>query len=701
MVEITKGITHKPASTEQLLSFFEAHPDYDGCLYIGYPILYGAGGYSEAIDALWVSRKFGIIVFDLVEGAQLDDRTESQDAVYYTLKANLTNYPNLNTRKRELAIPIEVITYAPACQSTNNYEFVCVFNNNQLLENINKLSTDWNRELYEQVVAAIQSITTLKTSNKRTNVKKDDSKGAKIKELEKTTANLDRHQERAVIEYYEGPQRIRGLAGSGKTIVLALKAAYLHAQNPDWNIAVTFNTRSLKNQFKDLIEKFYVERKRELPDWNKLKILQAWGSPKNTGVYYEVCTTHGIEYFDFTGGKKYANDVGEKSINLLDVICTKVLGEITEYRQMYDAIFVDEAQDLSESFLKICYNILNEPKRLIYAYDDLQKLNEGSPLKSPKDIFNVDTYDDIILSTCYRNSRPLLVTAHALGFGIYRKEGLVQFFDQPQLWKDIGYEVITGKLEAPNKVTLRRTSESSPKYLEKHSDIDDILCFKSFNNIKEQSKWVTEEIIKNIMEDELLIKDIIVINSNPLKTLTDVSLIRTNLLKSKINSHVAGNLDSDIFFEENSITFTGIYRAKGNEVPMVYIINADHCYADNEFKQLNLIKKRNTLFTAITRSKAWVRVCGVGQRMNRLIEEFNKVKEVDFELHFTYPAEDQIKEMNIIHRDISENEKQRISADVDIFRNLSEIIERIKKGDSHIEDYPKEYHLIINKFLKS
>ena len=42
-------------------------------------------------------------------------------------------------------------------------------------------------------------------------------------------------------------------AGSGKTIVLALKVAYLHAHHPDWTIAVTFNTRSLKGQFERLI----------------------------------------------------------------------------------------------------------------------------------------------------------------------------------------------------------------------------------------------------------------------------------------------------------------------------------------------------------------------------------------------------------------------------------------------------------------
>ena len=56
---------------------------------------------------------------------------------------------------------------------------------------------------------------------------------------------LDHLQSRIVIETVEDVQRIRGLAGSGKTIVLALKAAYLHASHPEWRIAVTFLTRSI------------------------------------------------------------------------------------------------------------------------------------------------------------------------------------------------------------------------------------------------------------------------------------------------------------------------------------------------------------------------------------------------------------------------------------------------------------------------
>ena len=63
-------------------------------------------------------------------------------------------------------------------------------------------------------------------------------------------------RKRAAFEIPDGPQRIRGLAGSGKTVVLALKAAYLHSQHPSWHIAVTFYTRALAQQYKEMITNF-------------------------------------------------------------------------------------------------------------------------------------------------------------------------------------------------------------------------------------------------------------------------------------------------------------------------------------------------------------------------------------------------------------------------------------------------------------
>ena len=128
----------------------------------------------------------------------------------------------------------------------------------------------------------------LSLEKRRTGSTEPNSRGSILKEIEKQLADLDRQQKSAAYETPSGPQRIRGLAGSGKTVVLALKAAYLHAIHPDWDIVVTFYSRSLYQQFRDLVLRFSFEYSKNEPDWRKLRILQAWGSRNSPGVYSEI-----------------------------------------------------------------------------------------------------------------------------------------------------------------------------------------------------------------------------------------------------------------------------------------------------------------------------------------------------------------------------------------------------------------------------
>ena len=144
--------------------------------------------------------------------------------------------------------------------------------------------------------------------------------------------------------------------------------------------------------------------------------------------------------------------------------------------------------------------------------------------------------------------------------------------------------------------------------------------------------WVASEIEKNLRDDELRADDIIVINPDPITTKDAVASIRKILYDKGIQSHVAG-VDSspDVFFDTDneSVAFTGIYRAKGNEAAMVYVINAHDCFQADDINMLNSdnAKIRNRLFTAMTRSKAWVRVVGIGSQMDDLKAEYEKVKE--------------------------------------------------------------------------
>jgi superfamily I DNA and RNA helicase len=158
------------------------------------------------------------------------------------------------------------------------------------------------------------------------------------------------------------------------------------------------------------------------------------------------------------------------------------------------------------------------------------------------------------------------------------------------------------------------------------------------------------------------------------------------LLDQGISSHLAGvDTDPDIFFksESASITFTGIFRAKGNEAGMVYIVNAQDCNSS----AFNLATIRNRLFTAITRSKAWVRVVGIGSGMESLAEEFTRLHARDFDLHFVYPTKEQREQLQIVHRDVTTSERKRVR---DREKSLAGLLADIQSGKVHIEDMDDE-----------
>lgn len=709
MIETIWGTTTKPIASKQLAETIEGLNESEGTLYIGYPVI-GTPEGAYPFDALLLSPSKGLIAFHLIEGKSLGDYEAVLDESFNRLQAKLLQYTAL-TKRRTLGVEISTVAFAPAVTSEDwpEDELHPVASMATLPAVLDRIVWD-NSELYPALASTIQAISTIRKGRKRREVKKPDSRGARMRKVEDSIANLDSHQSAAVIETVNGVQRVRGLAGSGKTIVLALKVAYLHAQHPDWKIAVTFNTRSLKGQFERLINTFVIEQTSEEPDWDQIEIINAWGAPggsQRDGIYHKFCSINGVDYLDFRAAE---NAFGSKKS--FEGACEKALNDAKQCKQVFDAILVDEAQDFSPSFLKLCYAFLKAPKRLVYAYDELQSLTRNS-LPSPEEIFGtkksgepVVTFaapapgfprQDIILEKCYRNSRPLLATAHALGFGIYREpEGLIQLFEQKELWRDVGYRVHRGALEDGDFVSLERTEQTSPVFLESHSPIDDLIRFQKFESDDEQTDWLVAEIKRNLTEDELNPEDIIVINPDPLTTRNAVGKARAKLLKMGINSCIAGVTNSaDIFFESDAVTFTGVFRAKGNEGAMVYVINAQDCYST--FLPSELATARNRLFTAITRSKAWVRVLGVGEGMERLKEEFARIKDRDFRLEFVYPDEERRKKLQIINRDMTAAEKQRLKTRLG---EGASFLEALESGEVELEDLSPELVSRLSKVLR-
>lgn len=63
-----------------------------------------------------------------------------------------------------------------------------------------------------------------------------------LRSIEEGVKILDVGQTQAAYEVPEGPQRLRGLAGTGKTVMLCQRAAKIHARHPDWRVGFVFST---------------------------------------------------------------------------------------------------------------------------------------------------------------------------------------------------------------------------------------------------------------------------------------------------------------------------------------------------------------------------------------------------------------------------------------------------------------------------
>ena len=707
MLEVTHGRTKNPMVASQLRSFL-LDMDLDGSLYIGYPVLATADE-SMTVDALLVTLQHGLVAFLFQDtpnnGGSSSDiwqrREDQQNQLFFAVENSLGRHNALRTGRR-LSIEIQTVMVIPSGETIPpglEGEYCGL----EGVPAVVRKFAPIEENLFKPLQAALQRVSTIRAAKRRANVNLSDSKGAVIRRIESEIANLDQWQKRAAIESPDGPQRIRGLAGSGKTIVLALKAAYLHAENPDWIIGVTFSSRSLYQQFADLIRRFSFEHSNNEPNWENLRVLHAWGGSGREGLYQQIAIRCGVAPRNFLYGRQtYGRE------RAFDGVCAEFLAAIADAAPdpMFDAVLIDEAQDLPPSFFHIVYKMTRDPKRIIWAYDELQNLSEAG-MPAVDELFGRDTdghplvtlvnsenapHQDIVLPICYRNTPWALALAHGLGLGTSRQEGLVQSFDDPAQWTDVGYRVVDGKLQKGSTVTVERAPNSFPDYFNEVLRKDDAIKYHTFSDPDEQAYWLAEQIKRNIDEDELEHDDVLIVLPSAYTARTQGAKILDALRTLQINGHLVGvtSNQEDVFIQ-NSVAIAHIYRSKGNESPMVYVVNSQECVGGR-----GLITLRNTLFTAITRSNAWVRICGWGDQMDNLVAEMEAIRDNDYKLTFGVPTDEQLHNMRQIHRERTASERARANEAENALRNF---LSAIQRGDTSIDDLPMDLKTSLAKFL--
>lgn len=559
---------------------------------------------------------------------------ERLEGAFSQIFSRLVKYPRLRSGRARLKFGLDAFVWLPEGVAGPDIKVGAQQFDLYLAEILtdDPLQTD----VFEEILSVLDgSKALLRAKERKTAEYPPQARIATISRLEEEIRKFDRDQRVAYMTEVTGPQRIRGLAGSGKTVVLALKAALTAIRDPDAKIAVTFYTKSLYQHIRQLITRFYRLHEDKDPDWNKLQVLHAWGGATVEGLYHKTAQRFGHQPIS------YGQAVNFSRQQPFAYVCARLLAD-PAIHSAYDYVFVDEAQDFPPEFMKLALRLAVEEK-LVIAYDVFQTIFDvEAPTAAILFGTNEDGEDglvfdeDIILHKCYRNPREILVCSHAIGFGIYGKK-IVQMLESEDHWRDFGYEV-NAPLVANQQVSITRPAENSPSSISQTNSIDQIIGCQTFQKASEEIQHVANKIQDEITNQGVTPEDILVICAddrnagayfNSLKIMLTTMGIRTNNLQDDSYS-------LQDFQKDGAVTLSTIYKAKGNEAYSVYLMGIDSLFYSPT------PRARNRAFTAMTRAKGWLHVTGVGSAAVDFNAELTKAKQNFPNLIFTYPSQEQI-----------------------------------------------------------
>ena len=114
----TRGKNQNPCATKAFERILTTTPELNGEVIYGYPFRRTPSG-IHIVDAILVSDSGHVTVVDLVEGHELGQYQERQDASYNLVDLRLRQNPAFRYR-RTLIVPLQTISYGPNLQTPDH-----------------------------------------------------------------------------------------------------------------------------------------------------------------------------------------------------------------------------------------------------------------------------------------------------------------------------------------------------------------------------------------------------------------------------------------------------------------------------------------------------------------------------------------------------------------------------------------------------
>jgi superfamily I DNA and RNA helicase len=208
----------------------------------------------------------------------------------------------------------------------------------------------------------------------------------------------------------------------------------------------------------------------------------------------------------------------------------------------------------------------------------------------------------------------------------------------------VGYKVeTTGDFAVGNSVRILRPPENSPVSIAATSGLDTIGSNVSLD-YDQEIDWAVDQ-VRRFLAGGLRAEDILIISLDDRASRQTFRKLSAKLALAGVHSNniIADPYNEPAFTIDGHVTLSTVYRAKGNEAVVVIALGVNAV-------SLKLRSGRNKLFTAFTRTKAWLRISGVGDQARAIMAELQVAMQHYPYLDFSMPD---LAEVNTIQRDLS------------------------------------------------
>jgi hypothetical protein len=370
---------------------------------------------------------------------------------------------------------------------------------------------------------------------------------------------MDLHQENLAKQIGDKNRLIRGVAGSGKTIILASRAKMLSKQNPDWRILILCYNISLSNAIQQMIHHMLNEPD-DLFDFD----------PNAKSVQNE-----NIMVRNFHSWLK--NDLRIREQQLPDII--EKLERNEAILPTYDAVLIDEGQDFEAEWLRLVSLLINADTQSLLLVED-----RAQTIYQRKRSYVQDTGLSFqgrskVLSINYRNTQQIVKFA----WEFYRKHSM---FKNKVVNRELEGEIIapqSTKRRGPEPgivkaatffEEMRIVARSIKKlHMEKKVPLEDILILY---RVKRTHKYPIIDIIKRNLKDEGL----------PYYWITENDVSKRSYAK-----------------DDGKVKISTIDSSKGLDFRAVFIVNVDSMpfpLEENKEREVSL------LYIGMTRAKEYL-----------------------------------------------------------------------------------------------